>query len=94
MEEDYKSYSENTEKQLDKFGINYVWRDNCVEILLEMRKCMMNDYLSYFIILDSFSVCKGIQKLWKDCQYNRESQLMDKYFTLYGMYDQNKKDKI
>jgi hypothetical protein len=83
MEEDYKVYSQEQVKQMDKLGINYVWRDSCVDILLELRQCMVNDYLSYFYILDSLSVCKGIQKLWKDCQYNRETRLQDIYFTAY-----------
>jgi hypothetical protein len=83
MEEDYKEYSEASEMQLDKLGISYVWRDSCVDILVELKKCMKNDFLSYFYLLDSFSVCKGIQNLWKECEYNRESNLLNKYFTIY-----------
>jgi hypothetical protein len=83
MEEDYKEYSDSTLKMLDRMGIQYVWRDSCLDILVELRKCNRTDFLSYFFILDNFSNCKGIQKLWKECEYNRESKLMDKYFTIY-----------
>ena len=55
MEEDYKIFSNNQIKQMDRLGINYVWRDSCVDILVELRQCMMNDYLSYFYLLDSKS---------------------------------------
>ena len=90
MDKDYKKFSEKTEKQLDKLGISYVWRDSCVDILVELKTCMKNDFLSYFSVLDSISVCKGIQNLWKDCQYNRESELLNKYFTYY----ENKQNEI
>jgi len=90
MDRDYKKFSEKTEKQLDKLGISYVWRDSCVDILVELKTCMKNDFLSYFSVLDSISVCKGIQNLWKDCQYNRESELLNKYFTYY----ENKQNQI
>lgn len=90
MDKDYKKFSEKTEKQLDKLGISYVWRDSCVDILVELKTCMKNDFLSYFPLLDSISVCKGIQNLWKDCQYNRESELLNKYFTYY----ENKQNEI
>ena len=90
MDKDYKKFSEKTEKQLDKLGISYVWRDSCVDVLVELKSCMKNDFLSYFSILDSISVCKGIQNLWKDCQYNREIELLDKYFTYY----ENKQNEI
>lgn len=90
MDKDYKKFSEKTEKQLDKLGISYVWRDSCVDILVELKTCMKNDFLSYFSVLDSISVCKGIQKLWKDCEYNRESELLNKYFTYY----ENKQNEI
>lgn len=90
MDKDYKKFSEKTEKQLDKLGISYVWRDSCVDILVELKTCMKNDFLSYFSVLDSISVCKGIQNLWKDCQYNRESELLNKYFTYY----ENKQNQI
>lgn len=83
MDKDFKKYSEKTEKQLDKLGISYVWRDSCVDVLVELKTCMKNDFLSYFYLLDSLSVCKGIQKLWKDCEYNRETELLNKYFTYY-----------
>jgi hypothetical protein len=83
MDKDFKKYSEKTEKQLDKLGISYVYRDSCVDVLVELKSCMKNDFLSYFYILDSLSVCKGIQNLWKDCEYNRETELLNKYFTYY-----------
>jgi hypothetical protein len=83
MQEDYKNYTANTKKKLDKMGISYVWRDSCVDILLELRNCMRIDFLAYFPIIDNFSNCKGIQKLWKQCQYERESKLLDRYFTFY-----------
>lgn len=83
MEDDYKEYSEKTEIKIDRLGINYVWRDSCLDILIELRKCMRLDFLSYFPLLDNFSNCKGIQKLWKTCEYERESKLLDKYFTFY-----------
>ena len=90
MDKDYKKYSEKTEKQLDKLGISYVWRDSCVDVLVELKQCMKNDFLSYFSVLDSISVCKGIQNLWKDCEYNRESILLNKFFTYY----EDKQDQI
>ncbi len=100
MEEDYKEYSDKTEKLLDKLGIQYVWRDSCLDILVELRKCIRSDFLSYFKFLDNFSNCKGIQKLWRECEYNRESKLLDKYFTIYEskskelMGEINKKKKF
>ena len=55
MEDDYKEYSQKTEMKLNKLGINYVWRDSCLDILIELRKCMKLDFMSYFPILDNFS---------------------------------------
>lgn len=84
MDEDYQTFGEEQTKQMDKLGINYVWRDSCVHILIQMKICMKNDYLSYFTFFENFSECKGIQKLWKDCEFNRESMLLDKYFNKYS----------
>ena len=83
MEDDYKDYSDKTLKMLDKLGVQYVWRDSCLDVLVELRKCIRTDFLSYFSLLNHFSNCKGIQKLWKECEYKRETKLLDKYFTLY-----------
>jgi len=87
MDEDYKEYSQEKQKVFDKLGISYVWRDSCVDILVELRTCMKNDYLSYFTVLDSFSICKGIQKLWKECQYNRESKLLNTYLSKFEIIE-------
>lgn len=100
MEDDYKKYSAKTLQKLDRMGISYVWRDSCLDILVELRKCMRIDFLSYFVVLNHFSNCKGIQKLWKECEYNRETKLLDKYFNLYEnqakelMTDDKKKEKL
>ena len=87
MDEDYKEYSQEKQKVFDKLGISYVWRDSCVDILVELRTCMKNDYLSYFTVLDSFSICKGIQKLWKECQYNLQSKLLNTYLSKFEIIE-------
>ena len=89
MENDYQKYSPETEELLDKLGIAYVWRDSCVNVLVEVKQCMRNDFYSYYPVLEYFSACRGIQKLWKECQYQRESLLLDKYFLKYKEIEQS-----
>jgi len=83
MEEDYTSYSYEKEQLLDELGIDYVWRDSCVDMLIETKKCMKGDFKSGLPILNKLSICKGIQDLWKDCEKKRELKLQDSYFLKF-----------
>ena len=87
MEDDYKIYSPKIEETLDELGIDYVWRDSCVDVLIETKKCMKSDFTSSMMVLNRLSLCKGIQDLWKDCEKNREIKLLDVYFTKYTSYE-------
>ena len=94
MEDDFRVFSKETTEKLDELGIEYVWRDSCVDILVETKKCMKNDFTSGIYILNHLSVCKGIQDLWNECQKNRELKLMDKYFIKYKKIEENINKKL
>lgn len=94
MEEDYKLYDEKTEKLLDDLEINYVWRDSCIHLLVETKKCIKNDFTSTIPILNNLSICKGVQDLWKSCEKGREIKLLDEYFVKYKSYETLLKEKL
>lgn len=83
MEKDYNKYDKKTKDLLDELGIEYVWRDSCVNYLVETKKCMKNDFTAGLPLLNYLSICKGVQDLWKECQKDREIQLLDQYFVKY-----------
>lgn len=83
MENDYVVYSKEKSAMLDELGIDYVWRDSCVDILVETKKCMKSDFKSGIPILSTLSICKGIQDMWRSCEKSREINLLDQYFIKY-----------
>lgn len=93
MEEDYKVYDQKTNELLDELGIDFVWRDSCVDVLVEVKKCMKNDFTSALPVVYRLSECKGIQDLWKECEKNREIKLLDQYFVKYKQYEKLLKEK-
>lgn len=93
MENDFRRFSKEASETMDELGIAFQWRDSCVDILVELRKCMKNDYLSSYPVLNYFSVCKGIQDLWKKCEKDRELKLLDKYFSMYKTIENDLKKR-
>lgn len=93
MEEDYILFSKEKEQLLDELGIDYVWRDSCVDMLIETKRCMKSDFKSGLPILNKLSICKGIQDLWKDCEKKREIKLHDSYFLKFKYIEETIKKK-
>ena len=94
MDEDYLKQFQISEKVLDELGVDYVWRDACVGVLVETKRCMKNDYLSGIPFINKLSICKGIQDLWQTCEKDRELKLQEQFFTKYRTFSVLKeKDK-
>lgn len=89
MEEDYFDVTPKKEQLLDELGIEYHWRDSCVNLLVDVKRCMKNDYKSTIPIINRLSFCKPIQDKWKKCEKDRELKLLDTYVTKYKTYQEN-----
>lgn len=94
MESDYVIYNETKEKLLDELGIDYTWRDSCVNLLIETKRCFKTDFKTNIPLINKLSVCNSIQEKWKECEKEREIKLLDNYFIKYKEYQENiMKDK-
>jgi hypothetical protein len=82
MDDDYK-HTDKDNELMDKLGVSYQWRDSCVHLLIDLKKCKKNDYFSSLRILSSYSTCHELAKMWERCEFNRELQLASKFFTNY-----------
>jgi hypothetical protein len=93
MDDDY-IHSPDSHKLMDRLGIAYQWRDSCVNLLIDLKKCKQMDYFTSISILKQFSSCYELEKLYEKCQFNRESNLASKFFTNYERKEKEYIDKI
>ena len=72
MEEDFKIFSENEIKEIEKYQIPYKWRDSCINELLGLKHCQ--EYYPY----TKFVNCIGYSSTWQDCQFKRERTIISR----------------
>jgi hypothetical protein len=93
MENDY-IHSEQSHEVMDKLGIGYQWRDSCANLLIDLKKCKRCDYFSTIRLLNPYSSCYELERLYDKCQFNREMQLASKFFTNYERKEKEYIDKL
>ncbi|CAG9318644.1 unnamed protein product [Blepharisma stoltei] len=70
MERDYFPISDTEKEELDKLGITYRWRDSCLPQKKEEKLCKMQHNLFWFYY------CKEQISAWKNCEADREREIM------------------
>jgi hypothetical protein len=93
MENDYV-HSKESHKIMDNLGISYQWRDSCVNLLIDLKKCKKVDYFAGVGFLFPYSSCFELEKLYDKCQFNREMELASKFFTNYEKKEKEYIEKI
>ena len=82
MQNDY-IHTKEAGLQMDALGISYQWRDSCVNLLIDLKKCKKVDYFGSITFLNPYSSCFELEKLYDKCQFEREMELTSKFFTNY-----------
>jgi hypothetical protein len=58
-----------------------------------MKICIRNDWKTNYVILEKFSDCKGMEEIWKKCQFDREYKLNRLYSSKYSILDSENNEK-
>jgi hypothetical protein len=93
MENDY-IHTPEAHDLMDKLGIAYQWRDSCANLLIDLKKCKKVDYFASIRILNPYSSCYELDRLYDKCQFNREMQLASKFFTNYEKKEKEYVEKL
>jgi hypothetical protein len=93
MENDYL-HSASQHEVMDKLGIAYQWRDSCANLLIDLKKCKKMDYFGSIRILNAYSSCYELERLYDKCQFEREQKLTSKFFTNYEKKEKEYIEKL
>ncbi len=78
MNKDYQPSQKYSLAEIQQFDIPYMLQDSCVDFLYELKVCQSEEQ-NIFKTLGVFSGCKKQQRLFKNCQKQREREITDKY---------------
>lgn len=58
-----------------------------------MKICLKNDWKTNYVILEKFSECKGMEEIWKKCEFERELKLNKLYLSKYSILASENNEK-